>query len=187
VAFSAIAFAGAAQIAAFNMLGSGVPILVVIGAATMINLRFALYSASLSPHLAHESRPRRLVGAYLLTDHAYALSMARSTGTRAPRAVAAFYLGAAATFWVTWQVCTLIGALLGGRLPHQIPLQFAVSLSFLALLVPMLTDSAAWSAAAVAALCATAAQSAPGNVGMIGGTVAGAVVGWLVAKTRAVP
>ena len=53
-------------------------------AAWTINLRMVLYSASLAPHLAGETLRTRLGVAYLLTDQAYAVSIARWTGDDDP-------------------------------------------------------------------------------------------------------
>lgn len=184
VAFSLLAFAGAAQIAAFDLLGAGAPLAVVIGTAIMINLRFVMYALSLAPHLAQEPVRRRVLGAYLLTDHAYAIALFRYGQEPAPRSRGAYYLGAAMAFWVTWQVATLVGALLGGGVPEQVPLGFAVPLSFLALLVPTLVDRPTAVAALLAGTVATAAHDAPANLGMLGGAVAGVGAGALLSRAR---
>lgn len=187
--FSLLAFAGAAQIAAFDLLGSGAPLLVVIGTALLINVRFVMYAVSLAPHLADEPLRRRVLGAYLLTDHAYAIAVARYSQEPPPRSRGAYYLGAASAFWVTWQIATVCGALLGSGVPDEIPLGFAVPLSFLALLVPTLVDRPSLVAAAVAGSVATLASHAPANLGMLGGAVAGTAAGALAVRAggRAAP
>jgi len=43
----------------------------------LINLRMALYSVSMAQHIKKESLIMRLLGAYLLTDEAYAVSANR--------------------------------------------------------------------------------------------------------------
>ncbi|MDP9395434.1 MAG: AzlC family ABC transporter permease [Actinomycetota bacterium] len=177
VAFSLLAFAGASQIAALDLLGAGAPVAVVIGTAIMINLRFAMYSASLAPYLADEPIRRRLLGAYLLTDHAYAIALTRYAQYPPPRSRGAYYLGAAVAFWVTWQLATVVGAVLGTGVPEQIPLGFAVPLSFLALLVPTLVDRPSVLAAVVAGTVATVGHGAPANLGMLVGALAGAAAG----------
>ncbi len=177
--FSLLAFAGAAQIAAFDLLGAGAPLAVVIGTAVVINLRFIMYAVSLAPHLAGEPLRRRVFGAYLLTDHAYAVALKRYSEQPAPRSRGAFYLGAATAFWVTWQIATVAGALLGSSVPDRIPLDFAVPLSFLALLVPTLVDRPSLAAAVVAGVVATLFAQAPANLGMLAGAMAGVLAGVL--------
>lgn len=184
VSFSLLAFAGAAQIAAFDLLGAGAPLGVVIGTAVMINLRFVMYAVSLAPHVAREPVRWRALGAYLLTDHAYAVALKRYSEQPAPRSRGAYYLGAATAFWVTWQIATLCGALLGSGVPEGVPLQFAVPLSFLALLVPTLVDRPSSIAAVVGGAVATLAHQAPANLGMLAGAVAGVSAGGLAVLSQ---
>ena len=79
IGFSTIVFAGASQLAAINSLADGAGALVAVVAACTINLRLLLYSASLAPYLAKVPLRRRLLMGYLLTDQAYAVSIASWT------------------------------------------------------------------------------------------------------------
>lgn len=179
VTFSVVIYAGAAQLAALNLLGVGASLPVVIGTALVINVRFLLYSASLAPHLAEQSRARRLLAAYLLTDQAYAVSLVRFRDRLDPRSRWRFYLGAGVAMWVTWQLSTVAGALGGGTVPASVPLGFAVPLAFLALLVPNVTDRPTVAAAVVSGVVAVAAApmgSAALPVAAVSGVVAGAVL-----------
>ena len=51
LAFSAAVIAGAAQFTAIQLLQDQAPTFVVIASALAVNLRVAMYSASLTPHL----------------------------------------------------------------------------------------------------------------------------------------
>ena len=140
-AWSVLAFAGAAQLAAYGLIGTGASVAVVVATALVVNARLVLYSVSIAPHLAGLGRWRRLLAAYLLTDQAYVVSLVRfRQGGLDLAGRWRFYLGAGLGLWVTWQVSTLAGALLGGALPESLPLGSAVPLAFLALLVPTVTD-----------------------------------------------
>src|SRR4051794_11310449 len=77
VGFSTLVFAGASQLAAIDVLGSGGAAIVAAVAAWTINLRMLLYSASLAPYVGDVPIRRRLSMAYLLTDQAYAVSITR--------------------------------------------------------------------------------------------------------------
>lgn len=194
VAFSLGVFAGAAQLAAIEVLGTGGSVAVAIVTALVINLRMMMYSASLSPWLAPEPRSRRLPAAYLLTDQAYGVALARYTDPDAGELPVAgrlpFYVGAGATLWVTWQACTIIGAAVGGSIPDAVPLGFAIPLVFLTLLPPAVTDRATAIAAVVGALVATVGAHWPANLGMLAGALSGVVAGttvalWSSARDRA--
>lgn len=183
-AFSLIAFAGAAQIAALELLGTGAAVAVVVVTAMVINLRFLMFSAAMAPHLRHQSFVGRMMSSYLLTDHAYAVSVARYVVDPPPRDRARYYLGAAVFFWITWQMSTLAGALLGQGIPESIPLAFAVPLSFLALMMPALTNLPAVTAAVVGGGIAVALVGAPGNLGMLVGALLGTAAGSLHHRLR---
>lgn len=183
IAFGFLSYSAAAQIAAFDLLGRGAPLLVVIGTATVINLRFAMYSASLARHIAGGRLARRVAGAYLLTDHAYALTMSRSAQPPPTRHLPSYYLGAAFVMWAVQMTSMVAGALLGTGAPEAIPLAFAVPLTFLALLIPALRDRPSVLAAIVAAVVATAGQNAPANAGMLLGALAGVAAGTAAALT----
>ncbi|HEV2071955.1 MAG TPA: AzlC family ABC transporter permease [Acidimicrobiales bacterium] len=146
---STIVFAGASQLAAAEVLANGGSALAAILVAWTINLRMVLYSASLAPYLSHERIPRRLGAAYLLTDQAYALSVARWAGGGKPEVRLSFYLGAGIVLWAAWQAATIAGVLLGGAVPEDVPLDFAVPLVFLVLLVPLVTTRPAVAAAVI--------------------------------------
>src|SRR5512141_2115262 len=53
LAMSAIVFAGSSQFIAAGLVASGTPILVIILTTLVVNLRHALYAASLGPHMKH--------------------------------------------------------------------------------------------------------------------------------------
>ena len=62
VGFSVIVFAGASQLAAIDVLGSGGSALVAALAAWTINLRLLLYSASIAPYLCARTTTDPIVG-----------------------------------------------------------------------------------------------------------------------------
>lgn len=184
--FSLGIFAGASQLAAIELLGQGASVAVVVTTVVVINLRVAMYSASLAPHLAAEPTHRRVLGAYLLTDQAFAVSITRflRRGEEEPHRFA-FYLGAALPMWLVWQPSTVAGALVGDQVPEGIPIGFAVPLAFLALLMPAITDRPALAAALVGGGVATVGAGWPANLGMPLGALAGVAVGFLLARRAA--
>jgi predicted branched-subunit amino acid permease len=179
--FSTIVFAGASQLAAIDVLSGGGSALVAAMAAWTVNLRMLLYSASLAPHLAHEPLHRRLGAAYLLTDQAYAVSIARWSGDDEPAGRLSFYLGGALLLSVAWISCTVLGAVVGAAVPDEVPLTFAVPLVFLVLLVPALSTRPALAAAAAGGLGAVAAaELGAGHLSIMVGAAAGIAVGTVV-------
>ncbi|GAB3696766.1 AzlC family ABC transporter permease [Halorubrum pallidum] len=175
---SVIVFAGASQLAALDLIGSGAPLAVVIGTAVVINLRMVMYSASIAPHFARYARRTRAFLAYLLTDQAYALSVAEF-GENDERSRSRYYLGAAASLWVVWQIGTIVGVVVGAGVPDAWGLTFAVPLVFLALLVPAMKDRPTTAAGAAGGAVAVVAAGLPLNLGLLAGAVTGIVAGLL--------
>src|SRR5947208_6238747 len=180
VGFSVIVFAGASQLAAIDVLGSGGSAFVAAAAAWTINLRLLLYSASLAPHLARERLRTRFWMAYLLTDQAYAVCISRWGPDDDPRRRVPYFLGAALVLWVSWQLSTIAGVLIGATVPEDVPLEFAVPLVFLVLLVPAITGRPAAIAAAIGGIAAVVgAEAGAGKLSLMVGAVSGIVAGTL--------
>jgi predicted branched-subunit amino acid permease len=180
VGFSVIVFAGASQLAAIDVLGSGGSAFVAAVAAWTINLRLLLYSASLAPHLARERLRTRLFVAYLLTDQAYAVCISRWVDDDDPRRRVPYFLGAALMLWGSWQLSTIAGVLIGATVPDDLPLEFAVPLVFLVLLIPAITGRPAAIAAVVGGLAAVVgAEAGAGKLALMVGAVSGIIAGAL--------
>ena len=182
VAFSLIGYAGSAQLIASQMYADHVPTALIVLSSLIVNLRFAMYSASLLPLFSGVPLSRRWPLAYGLTDQAYALTVGRPTAEASP---VAYYAGAAALMWLTWQSGTAIGALLGARIPASWPLEFAVPLSFTALLMPVLSTRPQILAAVVSALVAVMAHALPFRLNLILGAACGVAVGLLAQRLQA--
>ncbi len=184
--FSVIVFAGAAQLAALELTKNDAPSLVVIGAALIVNLRFAMYSASLAPHLRRAGRPLRALMSYMLSDQAFALSLPEleaSPGRRSMR----FYLGAAMALWSAWQVGTWMGILLGNAVPPELSLDFCVALAFVALAVPHMLSRPTLVAACVSVAVFVVAQGLPSGFPLLAAAAAGIAAGALTERCAPCP
>lgn len=182
VGMSVIVFAGTSQLAALDLLGRDAHLIVVFVTAVVINLRMMMYSASIAPHFREFAARLKAGLAYLLTDQAYALAIASYRSEESVDRVA-YYLGAAATLWVVWQIATVVGVLVGTGVPDVWGLEFAAPLVFLALLVPAMEDGPTTVAGLVGGGVAAAAAGLPLNLGLLAGATAGIVAG-LIAERR---
>lgn len=186
LAMSWVIFAGSAQIAATQLFASGAPLLVILATATIINLRFLMYGASLAQHFGALDRRRQALIAYLLTDQAYALTIVRSAQD-APRAfLHCFYFGLGTATWLCWQSATIVGILLGSLVPASWSLDFIVPLTFIAMLVPLLSDRATL-LAALAGGAASVLLVLPLKLNMIAAALIGVAAGLLAEKPASRP
>lgn len=181
MSMSLLLFAGASQLAAIDLLARDAPLLVVLLTVGIINLRMAMYSASLAPRLAHVPLGRRLLAACFLVDQAYALTINRIEQHPSRRHRMAYYFGVGLPLWLNWQVMTAVGAVIGATIPDWLPLEATIPLVFLALLVPAITDRATLAAALVSGSVATLTAGLPNNAGLLVGAFSGIAAGTLTA------
>lgn len=166
VLMSSIVFAGSAQFLLAQLVGAGAPGLLMVGAVGLVNLRHALYSASVAPVLEHLPRRWKLLLSYLLTDEAYAAAIPHLLSS--PRGPFAHWVlfGAGLALWAGWQIATLAGVLLGAQLSGDWSLDFALPLTFIAIVVPLLTDRRRVAVALTAAVLAILLVGLPYKLGL---------------------
>ena len=181
---SASIFAGAAQLASSQLIANEVLPLVVVLTVWIINLRHMLYSASLASHLAGVSRPWQGLMAYLLTDMAYIIGMSMDGDRHRRDELPWFFLGAAATIWVVYQLANLLGIYLGSGVPAAWSLEFIATLAFITLLIPALVDRCLVIAALVGGVTAVLGAALPYNLGLLLAALAGILAGVLAEEVR---
>jgi 4-azaleucine resistance transporter AzlC len=166
VLMSSVVFAGSAQFLLAQLVGVGAPALLMVGAAGVVNLRHALYSASVAPVLGHLPWRWKVLLAYLLTDEAYAAAIPHLLAS--PRSAQAHWIlfGAGFTLWAGWQVATVVGVVLGARLPNNLSLDFALPLTFIAIVVPLLTDRRRIAVAVLSGMLAVLLAGLPYKLGL---------------------
>lgn len=166
---SVMVIAGASQFTALQLLSEGAPLLVVILTAFAVNLRHAMYSASLAPHLAGASLRDRILIAYALVDQTYGTAITRFT--RAPDMTRTekvwFFFGTASGTCLLWYASSLAGALFGRALPPDLALDFAVPATFIAMFAPSLRSLPHLAAAFVSVVAALAFGGLPYSLGLL--------------------
>jgi len=172
-AMSAVVFAGSAQFITAQLIGTGLPAFALIATAFIVNLRHALYSASVAPYLTSVRPIWRWVLAYLLTDEAYAVVIINYREDSPITYKHWFFLGAGLALWSAWQLSTAAGVFLGAHIPASWSFDFALPLTFIALVVPAIHDRAGIAVASIAGICAVAATNLPYKSGLLLATTIG--------------
>jgi 4-azaleucine resistance transporter AzlC len=183
-AMSAIVFAGSAQFVTTQITAAGAPSLVVILTVVVVNLRHALYSASVAPYLKALDLKWKVILSYLLTDEAYAVAITHYRDGDAPGNKHWFFLGAGLTLWSGWQLSTAAGVFLGARIAPSWNLDFTLALTFVALVVPMLTDRASVAAAVAGGAVAVLGLGLPYKLGLMLAAVVGVGTGMVAERVR---
>ncbi|MEM7472501.1 MAG: AzlC family ABC transporter permease [Pseudomonadota bacterium] len=179
MAFSALVVAGASQFTALQFMSENAPVAVVLASALAVNLRMAMYSASLTPHLGKAPGWQRVLAAYFTVDQSYLLShteFERAPETSTPHKVAYFF-GTVTPIVPLWYVFTYIGAVIGDAIPAEYGLDFIVPITFLAMIVPALRTLAHLAAALTSIILALLLVAVPFNLGLLIAAIAAMMVG----------
>ncbi len=169
LAFAVIVIAGAAQLTALQLMADDVPTVIVLVSALAVNLRMAMYSASLAPHLGAAPLRQRAIAAYFTIDQSYALSIQKfeqhpeMTITQRMR----YFFGVVTLIVPGWYVATAVGALAGKSIPPEFALDFAVPITFLAMIAPMLRTMPHILAAGTSVVMALIFAGLPFNLGLL--------------------
>ena len=177
--FSVMVIAGAAQFTALQLMQDQAPVLLVLAASLAVNLRMAMYSAALTPHLGRAPGWQKALVAYFMVDQAYAMAAAeydKRPAMTVPEKIA-YYLGVCTPVCPQWYVSTLAGALVGQAIPAEFALDFAVPVTFLAMIAPALRSLPHVAAAVVSVAVALALSFLPSGVGLMVAAVCAMVTG----------
>ncbi len=174
-----LVIAGASQLTALQLMTENAPVWVVLASALAVNLRMAMYSASLAPFLGPAPLWQRIFIAYMNVDQTYALSNQefeeRPNQTLAERI--AFFWGTATPIIPLWIGASYLGALVGAAIPPEYGLDFAVPIAFLAILGPALRTVAHVGAAFASVVVAVLLAGLPWNLWLLIAGLAGMIVG----------
>jgi len=135
-----LVIAGAAQFTALALLQEQAPTLIVIIAALAVNLRMAMYSAALVPHIGSAPLRIRALAAYFIVDQVFAVASRRFElePDYSVTQKLAFIFGAASSVCPFWIGFSLLGALIGKSIPPGYSLDFAIPICFIAITAPMM-------------------------------------------------
>ncbi len=176
---SLIVFAGSSQFVAAGLIGQGAGIGVIVLTTFVVNLRHALYAASLGPYFRHLSHRWLAPMAFLLTDESYAAVIARFEQADQSPNKHWFYLGGALLMYANWQVWTLAGIIAGQSLDRvgDLGLEFAMVVTFIGIVVPLIRQWPMLLCALVAGGSAMLFYSLPHQLGLILAALCGIATG----------
>jgi 4-azaleucine resistance transporter AzlC len=184
MAMSLFVFAGSAQFVAAGLVAAGAGVAIIVLTTFVVNLRHALYAASLAPHM--KTLPQRwlLPLGFWLTDESYLVVIERYGRADPSPFKHWFYLGSALFMYGNWQLCTYIGIRAGQAIPNPESwgLEFALPVTFIGMLVPMLRSRPVFACVVVAAGAAVILHGLPNQLGLIGATLAGVGTGALLQR-----
>jgi 4-azaleucine resistance transporter AzlC len=177
---SALVCAGGAQLAVIEIWGYPVPVVAVLFATLLVNLRHVLMGASLAPKLGLFRPWHRALTFYTLTDEDWAFAERRVAAGR--RLTPAYFGIMGAVLWANWVTCSALGAALGPLLgdPRRLGADFAFTALFIGLIAGLWRGRSTGFVVAASAIAAAAAYRFLGSpwhvaAGAFAGIAAGAL------------
>ena len=181
---SLFVFAGSAQFVAVGLITQGTGVALIVLTTFVVNLRHALYSASLAPYVRQLSQRWLLPLAFWLTDETYAVVINRYRKKDTAPFKHWYFFGSALAMYINWQLCTVLGIIAGQQLQGMAEwgLEFAMVVSFIGIVVPMLVSRPMLVCALVAGITACVLRDLPNQLGLIFAAMAGVIVGYLLVR-----
>lgn len=157
---------------------SGAPLWLIVTTALVLNLRFVIFSAAISP--AFEGIPllKRMMSSYLLVDRVFAVGAERMLASKDRDWRFGFYLAPSLWAWSLWQVFVLLGVLGAELVPQGWSLEFMATIALMTLLVPLAASRPMLVAALAGGVSAVALRGMPLKLGLIAGIMIGIVAGF---------
>jgi len=178
---SAFVFAGSAQFIAAGLVAAGTSTGIIILTTLVVNLRHALYAATLAPHMKH--LPQRWLAplGFWLTDESFVVVVSRFHKKDTSAFKHWYFLGSAVFMYSNWQLCTWIGLAAGRAIPDPASwgLDFAMVVTFIGMLVPLVRSRATVISVLVAAVTALLTNQLPNQFGLIVAALLGILAGVL--------
>lgn len=188
LSMSLFVFAGSSQFIATGLVASGASTAIIVLTTFVVNLRHALYSATLGPHMKHLSHKWLLPLGFWLTDESFVVVASRYEQEDNSPFKHWYFLGSAIFMYSNWQLSTYVGIVAGQSIPNAASwgLDFAMVVTFIGMLVPLVKGRSTLIAAVVAGGVALVAAGLPSQLGLLAAAIVGILAG-VIAERRNAP
>lgn len=176
---SLFVFAGSSQFIAVNMIAAGAAMPVIWLTTLVVNLRHALYSATLAPYVKHLPQTWLLPLGFWLTDETFVVVANHFQDHENAPYRHWYYFGSAIFMYVNWNIWTVIGIVAGQSIPDpgRFGLDFALIVTFIGMVIPMIKNRPIFASVIAASIAAVIFHPLPNNIGLLIAAVIGVVVG----------
>lgn len=178
---SLFVFAGSAQFIGVGLFAQNIGLGLIVLTTFIVNLRHALYAASLAPYMKHVGHKWLLPLGFALTDETYAVVIRRFQEAPQNPNRHWYFFASALFMYVNWQICTLVGILVGQNIGDAASwgLDFAMVVTFIGIIVPLIVNRPMLVCAVVASLTSIATYTMPNKLGYMVAGIAGIIAGLL--------
>jgi predicted branched-subunit amino acid permease len=179
-----VLLAGASQLAAVEVLGSGGGVLATAVVVALINLRFAFYGAGVARWFADVPMRRQLMLVVPIVDQTFMLCQERFEGRSDLPWRQRYYATATALLVAAFIGSQVVAFHVGGGLPESLGLHLAAPLAFAGMLAKTVTTSSDLVAGTVAAAAVVLGTSVAGTAALPLGVAAGVGAALITGRNR---
>lgn len=186
---TSVVVAGAAQFSAVQILNDGQAFYIAVLTGLAVNMRMAMYSASIAKYVGEAPIYKRALLSYLMVDQTYALGVSKyeQEPDMSINEKLGYFYGTAFLIFPTWFITSYIGIIVGAAIPPEYALDFAIPVAFLAIVAPNLRSIPHIVAAVVSVIIALILQDIPYNLWLMIAAVIAMIAGaqtekWLEAR-----
>ncbi len=175
---SALVFAGSAQLVAIELIAGNTPLLTILFTTFIISSRHFLYGLAVRHKVIDQPLRWRLPVSFVLTDELFAFSHHPKAYRTKLRLI--YALSAGFSFYLAWNLWTLLGIVAGALLPDltHLGLDFAIAATFIALVVPGVKNLPTLLTVVTAGLSATWLKSIGFDLWLVCAALIGMSVGY---------
>ncbi len=176
---SLFVFAGSAQFIGVTMFASGAALPIIVLTTFVVNLRHALYSATLAPFMKHLPQSWLLPLGFTLTDETFVVVAEHYQNDKPSQFKHWYHFGSALPMYVNWNFWTVVGIIAGSTIPDptRFGLDFALSVTFIGMVVPMMKNRPVVGSVVVAGVVSVLLAGMPNRIGLLIAAIFGVIVG----------
>jgi 4-azaleucine resistance transporter AzlC len=179
---SLLVFAGSAQLVAIELIAKNTPLLTLLITVFIISARHFLYGLSVRHKVIAQPLKTRLPISFVLTDELFAFSHHPKAYQTKARLL--YALSAGFSFYVFWNIWTLIGVIAGSLLPDltHLGLDFAIAATFIALVIPSIRNMPTLATVVTAAITSTTFKAMELELWLVMSALVSMFVGYWLSK-----
>lgn len=177
---SVLVYGATAQIGTLPLIVAQASLVSVFATALVLNLRFFIFGATLSPVFKGQSRWQRLLAGHLMSDGVVASLTGRLLAQAQPAHRMGLYLGPSSWNWLLWQASTVAGLLFYESIPRSASLNYMSTIALLVLIASLSRQLQMVAVVVCSALLAIWLRHLPYRLGLFAAIVAGIACGYLL-------
>lgn len=176
---SLLVFAGAAQLASLTLIGAASSVLTIYSSTFVVSSRHLFYSAVFREEVKNKSFITRVMIAFFLTDEMFAVTSKYMQKHNHFNSL--YSLASGITFYLIWNISTLLGIFLGELIPdlENYGFEFAIAATFIAIVIPSINNASVFITVLSSGISVLAIQQFNQDYALIGATIIGISFGYL--------